>query len=188
MAPPPPPPLPPLAPPPKFRPPSVPIAHTTLTHTTNTVANDASNGTIPQEIESKSGFNQAQPVTTKVAPTSELNRSDLSRTTADEALTISHKNTVEQKRELKTVSSHQQTQNAHVAIETKSNNETKGITQANDHAQFTNGQNDVVPIVEDSIPVFSLSLNQGRPKHPTLPIDPELIPKQGEGLNDKMYE
>ena len=38
---------------------------------------------VPKKMESTSGFSQAQPVATEVAPASESSKSDLSRTTAD---------------------------------------------------------------------------------------------------------
>ena len=180
--------LPPLAPPPKYRPPSIPISHAELTYPTSAVENNVSNGTTPQKIEPPSGFNQAQPVATKVAPTSEFSKSDLSRTTTDKILTTAPKSTLEQNSGLKEVNDQDRAQNVPVTIETKSNYDVDGSAQVSDHKLSIHEQSDITLNLEDHMPTYDPSLNQGRPKHPALPMDPESIPKQGEGLNDQIYE
>ena len=95
---------------------------------------------------------------------------------------------MEQKSGLKEANDQQKVQNIPVIIETKSNYDEEDSAQVNDHNQFIHDQSDVTLDVEEHMPIYDPSLNQGRPKHPALPMDPELVPKQGEGLNDQIYE
>ncbi|MAD61417.1 MAG: hypothetical protein CMH49_07910 [Myxococcales bacterium] len=192
--------LPPLAPPPNFRPPSVHLSQTSPMTTLDSEHSDTSHSAFaqknaqpnPQEVESNSGFNQAQPTATRVAPESELNQSDESRLTVYEVPLESPQHTLEHSDEQRVqpsqLNGQVHTQGTRSPVEQSLYYPPESHEPVNELDHASKSQNDMEQGLEDNIPDFKIELTSGRPRHPALPADPEQTPKQGEGLNDQVYE
>ena len=192
--------LPPLAPPPNFRPPSVHVSQTPPMTVLDSERSDTSQSAFtqnnaqanPQGIDSNSGFNQAQPTATKVAPVSESNQSDASRITVYDPSLESPQHTLEhsdaQRVQPSQLNGQIHTQASSSQVEPSSYHPPESHESANELDHPSKSPNDMEQGLEDNIPDFKAELASGRPRHPALPADPEQAPLQGEGLNDQVYE
>ena len=147
---------------------------------------ESSPKTQAEQIESNPGFSQAQATATELAPSSDSQPSDPSRMIDPQLSSEQQAGSSFQSASMHEAISHISQQKVHKEHVEQGQIQSTPVKPNHQHNQV--GQRPVEADELDEIPAFINSGAHGRPKHPTLPADPEQSPKHGQGLNDQVYE